>query len=162
LDRRCRWVGRARRPAGVGKVVPCRSLVHTQRRFLVMRYSGSHETSNFRTFAFRQRARGAANSPALQRRFRSTPSPDTLGKLSRRTPATDSQELGMQSSQTVRNAIHDFNRRGLGALLAASSRPKQTPTPLSERKAPRRPSRNSCIVLLGSLAGRAPGGRLRW
>jgi transposase len=28
-------------------------------------------------------------------------------------------------SQTVRNAIHDFNERGLGALQAASSRPKE-------------------------------------
>lgn len=30
------------------------------------------------------------------------------------------------SSQTVRNAIHDFNRRGLDALIAGSSRPKRT------------------------------------
>jgi transposase len=29
-------------------------------------------------------------------------------------------------SQTVRDAIHDFNRRGLDALVAGSSRPKQT------------------------------------
>jgi transposase len=29
-------------------------------------------------------------------------------------------------SQTVRDAIHDFNRRGLGALVAGSSRPKHT------------------------------------
>jgi transposase len=27
--------------------------------------------------------------------------------------------------QTVRNAIHDFNERGLGALKAGSSRPKE-------------------------------------
>ncbi len=30
------------------------------------------------------------------------------------------------SSQTVRNAIHDFNQRGLDALTAGSSRPKRT------------------------------------
>jgi transposase len=30
------------------------------------------------------------------------------------------------SSQTVRDAIHDFNRRGLDALIAGSSRPKRT------------------------------------
>ena len=30
------------------------------------------------------------------------------------------------SSQTVRNAIHDFNQRGLDALVAGSSRPKRT------------------------------------
>jgi transposase len=29
-------------------------------------------------------------------------------------------------SQTVRDAIHDFNRRGLDALVAGSSRPKHT------------------------------------
>ena len=29
-------------------------------------------------------------------------------------------------SQTVRDAIHDFNERGLGALVAGSSRPKRT------------------------------------
>jgi transposase len=32
------------------------------------------------------------------------------------------------ASQTVRDAIHDFNRRGVDALVAGSSRPKQTHT----------------------------------
>lgn len=40
-------------------------------------------------------------------------------------PPQIAKNLGC-SSQTVRNAIHDFNRRGLGTLLAGSSRPKQT------------------------------------
>ncbi len=30
------------------------------------------------------------------------------------------------ASQTVRNAIHDFNERGLGALEPGSSRPRRT------------------------------------
>jgi predicted ATPase len=77
-------------------------LVHIQSRCLVMRYSGNHEASNLCTFAFRQRARGTADGSALQRRFRSTPSPDTSCKCSRRTLPTDSQELGMQLADGAR------------------------------------------------------------
>src|SRR5215218_6276397 len=66
-------------------------LVHAQSRFLVMRYSGSHETSHLRTFTFRRRARVAQDGSALQRRFRPTPSPDTACKLSRRKPTENSQ-----------------------------------------------------------------------
>jgi transposase len=40
-------------------------------------------------------------------------------------PPQIAKNLGC-SSQTVRNAIHDFNRRGLDALAAGSSRPKRT------------------------------------
>ncbi len=39
------------------------------------------------------------------------------------------------SSQTVRNAIHDFNRRGLDALRAGSSRPKRTHAAFEGEKA---------------------------
>ena len=40
--------------------------------------------------------------------------------------------------QTVRDAIHDFNERGLeDALVAKSSRPKRTPKPPSMSKEPR-------------------------
>ena len=38
-------------------------------------------------------------------------------------------------SQTVRNAIHDFNRRGLGALQAGSSRPKEIHAAFDEDRA---------------------------
>ena len=38
-------------------------------------------------------------------------------------------------SQTVRNAIHDFNRRGLGALQAGSSRPKEVHAAFDEGRA---------------------------
>jgi len=36
-------------------------------------------------------------------------------------------------SQTVRNAIHDFNERGLGALQAGSSRPREVHAAFDER-----------------------------
>lgn len=39
------------------------------------------------------------------------------------------------SSQTVRDAIHDFNRRGLDALIAGSSRPKRTHATFEGEKA---------------------------
>lgn len=38
-------------------------------------------------------------------------------------------------SQTVRNAIHDFNERGLGALRAGSSRPKEVHAAFDEGEA---------------------------
>jgi transposase len=38
-------------------------------------------------------------------------------------------------SQTVRNAIHDFNERGLGALQAGSSRPKEVHAAFDEQSA---------------------------
>jgi transposase len=37
--------------------------------------------------------------------------------------------------QTVRDAIHDFNERGLGALAAGSSRPKRTQAAFDEKSA---------------------------
>ncbi len=39
-------------------------------------------------------------------------------------PPRIAENLGC-GSQTVRNAIHDFNERGLGALQAGSSRPRE-------------------------------------
>jgi transposase len=38
-------------------------------------------------------------------------------------------------SQTVRDAIHDFNERGLAALVAGSSRPKRTRAAFDEQSA---------------------------
>src|ERR671911_1416850 len=38
-------------------------------------------------------------------------------------------------SQTVRDAIHDFNERGLDALVAKSSRPKRTRAAFDEKGA---------------------------
>src|SRR5215210_3396807 len=49
-------------------------------------------------------------------------------------PPQIAKNLGC-SSQTVRNAIHDFDRRGLDALTAGSSRPKQTHAAFAGEKA---------------------------
>jgi transposase len=49
-------------------------------------------------------------------------------------PPQIAKNLGC-SSQTVRNAIHDFNRRGLDALIAGSSRPKRTHATFEGEKA---------------------------
>src|SRR5215217_6627165 len=47
-------------------------------------------------------------------------------------PSQIASSLGC-GQQTVRDAIHEFNRRGLDALVARSSRPKQTPIAPSRR-----------------------------
>src|SRR5215204_18505 len=64
------------------------------------------------------------------------------------------------ASQTVRDAIHDFNRRGVDALVAGSSRPSK-PTPLSA-KSKRKLSKSSYTTLPGSSPETAPCGPWRW
>jgi transposase len=49
-------------------------------------------------------------------------------------PPKIARSLGC-GSQTVRNAIHDFDERGLGALKAGSSRPKRTRAAFDEHSA---------------------------
>src|SRR5215210_6462346 len=49
-------------------------------------------------------------------------------------PPKIARSLGC-GSQTVRNAIHDFDERGLGALKAGSSRPKRTRAAFDEQSA---------------------------
>src|ERR671910_2697498 len=48
--------------------------------------------------------------------------------------STIARSLGC-GSQTVRDAIHDFNERGLAALVAGSSRPKRTRSAFDEQRA---------------------------
>ncbi|HEY6714357.1 MAG TPA: helix-turn-helix domain-containing protein, partial [Rubrobacter sp.] len=48
--------------------------------------------------------------------------------------ANSPRSLGC-GSQTVRDAIHDFNERGLAALVAGSSRPKRTRAAFDESTA---------------------------
>ena len=50
--------------------------------------------------------------------------------------STIARSLGC-GSQTVRDAIHDFEARGVDALVAKSSRPLREPATPSTRKAPR-------------------------
>lgn len=52
-------------------------------------------------------------------------------------PPRIARSLGC-GSQTARNAIHDFNERGLDALVAGSSRPRRTQAAFDERRAPKR------------------------
>src|ERR671912_278649 len=51
-------------------------------------------------------------------------------------PPKIARSLGC-GSQTVRNAIHDFDERGLGALKAGSPRAQSAPAPPSTNRAPR-------------------------
>jgi hypothetical protein len=60
--------------------------------------------------------------------------PDTSGKLPRTIPSEDRPEFGC-GSQTVRNAIHTFNDRGLLALTPGSSRPKRVHAAFDEESA---------------------------
>src|ERR671919_2735306 len=57
-----------------------------------------------------------------------------LASARREHPPRIAENLGC-GSQTVRNAIHDFNERGLGALKAGSSRPKRTRAAFDEQSA---------------------------
>jgi hypothetical protein len=63
--------------------------------------------------------------------------------------------------QTVRNAIHAFNERGLGALQAGSSRPKEVHAAFDAGEAE---SLRQMLHHHPSNCGkeRAPSGRLRW
>jgi transposase len=57
-----------------------------------------------------------------------------LASARREHPPRRAENLGC-GSQTVRNAIHDFNERGLGALQAGSSRPKEVHAAFDEQSA---------------------------
>jgi Winged helix-turn helix len=63
--------------------------------------------------------------------------------------------------QTVRDAIHDFNERGVDALAAKSSRPRRTRDAFDEESAE---ALRGLLhrVLRGSLAGTRASGRSRW
>ena len=63
-------------------------------------------------------------------------------------------------SQTVRNAIHDFNERGLAASKPAPRVPKRS-TPPSTKAGPS-PYGRCSTTGRASSAKRAPSGRLRW
>jgi transposase len=64
-------------------------------------------------------------------------------------------------SQAVRNAIHDFNERGLGALRAGSSPPKEVHAAFATRAGPRH-SGMSCTRVRGTLAKRVPSESTLW
>src|SRR5215208_3421221 len=71
-------------------------LVHPQRGLWAMSYSGRHETSDIRTFAFGNGARDPRSGTALQRRLRDAPMPGNPGERPRAFSPEDRPELGMR------------------------------------------------------------------
>jgi hypothetical protein len=68
----------------------------------------------------------ASKGSALQRHFHHAPIANAPRQFLRRARPEDRLENLGCAPQTVREAIHDFNGRGLLALQAKSSRPKRT------------------------------------
>ena len=100
--------------------------MHVQNRCRVRRYSESHETSDLRPFTFGHRKRAVANRALRSSEaFVMRRAQIILASHRGERASQIARSLGC-GSQTVRDAIHDFNRRGLDALVAGSSRPKQT------------------------------------
>src|SRR4051812_914426 len=100
-----------------------------------MSYSSAHENSNLCTYAFKEGARGFGGRAALLRCLRAASLPDPSGQRPRRTGPSDSRKPRVCGSQTVRNAIHDFNERGLVALTPGSSRPREVHSAFDEGEA---------------------------
>ena len=95
-----------------------------------MSYSSVHETSDLRTLSKKERE-------ALQAGLRSKDAfvlrrCQILLASSRRERAPRIAENLGCGSQAVRNAIHEFDERGLGALEAGSSRPKEVHSAFDE------------------------------
>ncbi len=63
--------------------------------------------------------------------------------------------------QTVRDAIHDFNERGLDALKASSSRPREEVHAAFDEERVRALCGSCCTALRGASADRAAFGRSR-
>ena len=88
-----------------------------------MSYSSAHETSNLRRLSKEERKvleAGLRSSDAFVLRRCQILLASARGERAPRI----AENLGC-GSQTVRNAIHDFDEHGLGALQAGSSRPEE-------------------------------------
>ena len=75
-------------------------------------------------------------------------------------PPRVAENLGC-GSQTVRNAIHEFDERALDALTPGSSRPREVHSAFDEGGTAR-PYGSSCTALGGTSAKRAASGLSRW
>src|SRR4051812_40262988 len=104
------------------------TLVHLQNRFQVMSYSGDHETSHLCPYTFEKGAQGSAQEGLRSKDAFVLRRCQILLASARGEIAPQIAENLGRASQTVPDAIHDFNRRGVEALVAGSSRPKQTHT----------------------------------
>src|SRR5215210_895734 len=98
-----------------------------------MSYSSVHETSDLRKRTLSKKERvaleaGLRSSDAFVLRRCQILLASSRGEHSPRI----AENLGC-GSQTVRNAIHEFNERGLGALQAGSSRPKEVHAAFEEK-----------------------------
>jgi hypothetical protein len=80
-------------------------------------------------------AKRSRSLPALQRRFHHAPLGDAPCQLQGPARPQDRREPRLRGAETVRDAIHDFNERGLDALVANSSRPKRTRDAFDEKSA---------------------------
>lgn len=111
-----------------------------------MRYSSGHETSHLCSYELSRDER-----KALEAGLRSSDafilrrSQILLASSRGERPPQIAKNLGC-GSQTVRNAIHAFNARGLGALTPGSSRPKEVHAAFDEEGA----------EALGQLLHRSP------
>ena len=75
-------------------------------------------------------------------------------------PPRVAENLGC-GSQTVRNAIHEFDERALDALTPGSSRPREVHSAFGEGGTAR-PYGSSCTALGATSAKRAASGLSRW
>ena len=96
-----------------------------------MSYSSVHETSNLRTYAFKEGAQSSRGRVRSKDAFVLRRCQILLASSRGEHAPRIAENLGC-GSQTARNAIHDFNERGLVALTPGSSRPKRS-TPPSTR-----------------------------
>jgi hypothetical protein len=144
-------------------LVPRPSLVHIQNRCRVRRYSRTHETSNLRPFTFGHRRKRAVGNRALRSKdaFVMRRAQIILASERGERASRIARSLGC-GSQTVRDAIHDFNEHGLAALEAGSSRPKRTRALPSTRTAPRACGRCSTTLRGSSDTTLLACGHLRW
>lgn len=100
-----------------------------------MSYSGLHETSHLCTFVVARGAREALEASLRSKdAFVIRRSQILLASSRGRSPPKIAQSLGC-GPQTVSNAIHAFNERGLDALTPGSSCPKRFHVALDEQSA---------------------------
>src|SRR5215208_2816392 len=135
VQRMCERTCEVRLSAPVGQEP---DLVQLQERFRVTGYSNAHENSDLRTSVIRRGARKPPKGSALQRHFHHAPIADAPQMLLASSRGERAPKIALNlgcASQTVRDAIHDFNERGVLALNAKSSRPNRTREAFDARSA---------------------------
>ena len=93
-----------------------------------MSYSGRHETSDIRTFAFGNGARDPRSGTALQRRLRDAPMPGNPGERPRAFSPEDRPELGMRladGQERHTRLRRARTRRSHARIFAPQARPRR-------------------------------------